>query len=224
MEVSERPRVPLLERSSGNRSQPQPPPHAGSSSTARPHDSLLEHSSRNPSLPPHGVTSGAGRGHDTRPRVAAHTLPARPGGPAYPAQRPQPPRFQVPTPKQHKLCRVSVIRDQVLADFSDISCTGIPTIPPRHNVTHRIETTGKPVRAKYRRLDPVKLQHAKQYFEDMVKAGICRRSSSEWSSPLHMVLKDDGSYRPCGDYRRLNARTKKNAYSLPNLKDCKTLG
>jgi hypothetical protein len=31
-----------------------------------------------------------------------------------------------------------------------------------------------------------------------------RRSTSPWASPLHMVRKADGSWRPCRNYRRLN--------------------
>ena len=34
-----------------------------------------------------------------------------------------------------------------------------------------------------------------------------------------MVRKANGSWRPCGDYRLLNAVTKKDTYPLPNIKD-----
>ncbi|MFN9907345.1 MAG: hypothetical protein ACK56F_14695 [bacterium] len=53
----------------------------------------------------------------------------------------------------------------------------------------------------------------------MESLGIVRRSNSPWSSPLHMVPKPNGSWRPCGDYRRLNAATTPDKYPLPNLQD-----
>ena len=89
----------------------------------------------------------------------------------------------------------------------------------KHKVQHFIETEGRPVRSKYRRMDPEKLDSAKAEFREMERQGIVRRSSSCWAAPLHMVRKTDGSWRPCGDYRQLNLATKPNLYTCPNIGD-----
>ena len=54
----------------------------------------------------------------------------------------------------------------------------------------------------------------------MEKLGIIRRSSSTWSSPLHMVeKKTPGTWRPYGDYRRLNDATTHDRYPVPHMQD-----
>ncbi len=88
--------------------------------------------------------------------------------------------------------------------------------PATHGVEHHIITSGRPVTARFRRLDDSRLEAAKAEFTSMEKEGIVRRSSSCWSSPLHMVQKTDGTWRPCGDYRLLNLATKADCYPLPN--------
>ena len=53
----------------------------------------------------------------------------------------------------------------------------------------------------------------------MEEMGIIRRSNSPWASPIHLVPKKDGSFRPCGDFRRLNTVTKPDRYPIPYLSD-----
>jgi Reverse transcriptase (RNA-dependent DNA polymerase) len=99
-----------------------------------------------------------------------------------------------------------------------LNATGV--LPPvKHTVEHFIETTGRLVLAKFWRLDPEKLQAAKAEFLKMEKERVIQRSSSPLSSPLHMVLKKDDTWRPCGDYRRLNDVTVLDKNPVPNIQD-----
>ena len=105
-------------------------------------------------------------------------------------------------------------------DFPEVVHVGkqMPTV--KHHVEHVIETTSpRPISSRYRRLDPEKLEMARQEFLEMERQGIVRRSNSSWSSPLHMVAKADGTWRPCGDYRRLNLVTKPDLYPPPHMED-----
>jgi len=53
----------------------------------------------------------------------------------------------------------------------------------------------------------------------MMEQDICQPSSSQWASPLHLVKKKDGNWRPCGDFRKLNSVTTPDRYPLPHIQD-----
>jgi hypothetical protein len=93
---------------------------------------------------------------------------------------------------------------------------------PLNSVVHHIDTgSTAPVFARPRRLDPDKHRIAEEEFLALEKTGIIRHSNSPWASSLHLVPKNDGSWRPCGDYRRLNAVTIPERYPLPNMQSLK---
>ena len=80
-----------------------------------------------------------------------------------------------------------------------------------------IATDGPPVYTPCRKLHDDKKLQVEAQLRQWEAEHVIERCESNWASPIHAVKKSDGSWRVCGDFRRLNSITKLDRYPLPAL-------
>ncbi len=86
-----------------------------------------------------------------------------------------------------------------------------------HHTIHLNDPTPsrkRPYRVPERLVEPLK-----QEVEMMLEMGVIEPSRSEWSSPVVIVPKKDGTLRVCIDFRKLNAQSRFDAYPMPRIDD-----
>jgi hypothetical protein len=74
-----------------------------------------------------------------------------------------------------------------------------------------------PVRLRWRRLSPLKQAAVDREVASLKKRGLIVDSTSPWAAPLVVVPKKSGELRVCTDDRGLNAVSKKDSYTMPDV-------
>ncbi len=69
------------------------------------------------------------------------------------------------------------------------------------------------------RLPHSQRQVVQQKVDELLQEWVIQESQSPWNSPLFLVPKKDGSYRPVIDFRKVNALTVPDQYPLPVLSE-----
>ena len=86
----------------------------------------------------------------------------------------------------------------------------------KHEINLEDET---PFKEPYRHIPPALFQEVREHLREMLQVGAIRESSSPFSSNVLLVGEKDGTIRFCTDYRKLNERTKKDAYAILRIDD-----
>jgi hypothetical protein len=104
----------------------------------------------------------------------------------------------------------------ILSEFSDVFAEP-NSLPPSRDYDHAItlKPDAAPFNARPYRYSPEHKTEIENQVSKMLAAGIIKQSMSPFASPVLLILKKDGSWRFCIDYRRLNELTIKNVFPMP---------
>ena len=109
---------------------------------------------------------------------------------------------------------------ELLSKWTHIFSTGPTDLGFTDLVEHEIKLTNEePFKDPYRRIPPALFEEVREHLKEMLDAGAIRESQSPFSSNVVLVRKKDKSLRFCIDFRKLNNRTVKDAYSLPRIEE-----
>ena len=117
------------------------------------------------------------------------------------------------------------IRDRLaetLEEYRDVFPDKLPYgPPPKRVIDHEIETIPgeAPPHRSPSRLSSAELDEMRRQIDALLEQGWIRPSSSPYGAPILFILKKNGKWRMCIDYRALNKITVKNRYPLPKVEE-----
>lgn len=108
---------------------------------------------------------------------------------------------------------------KILAPFANIWSEKLGCIDA---VEHRIElkSESRPLRSASDWAGPKVRELEELGIQEQIIANVIEATDSELISPVLLVLKEDGSFRFCIDYRHLHYVTVKNTHSQPQIEEC----
>ena len=109
---------------------------------------------------------------------------------------------------------------KLFADIPDILPTADRPLGRTSLLQHSISLLAgaKPTFIPSYKIPHSRRQILEKEVQGMIDMDIIEPSNSPWSSPMLLVPKKDGTFRPVVDYRRLNAVTIPEPYPMPNLR------
>ena len=153
-------------------------------------------------------------------QVSASEVVIQPKPEESPKKEDSPKSTPIPPEDMHCTPEQQAKLDELLAKYKDMFVTDDDELGYTETVKHKIFTTDDiPVNQPFRRIPPGQYQEAKEHIQKLLSQGIIRESHSPYSSPIVLVRKKNGSLRMCVDYRKLNAKTVKDAYPLPRIEE-----
>ena len=77
----------------------------------------------------------------------------------------------------------------------------------------------EPFKERFRRIAPLLVEEVREHIQEMLDGGAICPSQSPWCNTVVLVRKKDGGLQFCINFCRLNSRTTKDAYPLPQMQE-----
>ena len=110
---------------------------------------------------------------------------------------------------------------ELLQRYRDVIALPGEPLGSTHHAQHyiKLKPNTHPVYIPAYRLPHSQREVVDKQIKEMLDQGVIQPSQSPWNSPLFLVPKKDGTYRPVIDFRQVNKVTEDDRYPLPVLKD-----
>ena len=109
---------------------------------------------------------------------------------------------------------------QLLAKYHDVFSLDLAELGCTHSTEHIIKVTDDtPFKEWFRRIPPPMVEEVRNHLKEMLESGTIRPSQDAWCNAMVLVWKKEGGLCFCIDFHCLDARTKKDSYSLPRIQE-----